>query len=376
MAGADEFVPGEHHIPNCQAGFDAFPILQTMPCGGGVIDSAVMAHYRAGMNRRLLLLSLAVLSLMVLPYRAPAPLIYRPGEGWTYEPVGGEGKWQMTRAKDQLDVAQAAFDKQAYSLALKAARRVVRVWPLSDYTPQAQYLVGRCYEAEGEDEKAFIEYQKLIEKHPKIPNYDEIVQRQYVICGRYLAGKWFKLWGYIPFFPSMDKTAEMYEKIVKNGAYSDVAAQAQLKVGEAREKQSSFSLAVKAYEVAADRYYDRIPVASEALFRAGLAYNKQAQTAEYDQTTAAQAISTFQDFMTLYPGDARVDKAKKLIGSLKSEQARGAFQTALFYEKRKRWRGALVYYNEVLVQDPTSALAVTARERIDSIKNRIVGSSK
>jgi len=163
---------------------------------------------------------------------------------------------------------------------------------------------------------------------------------------------------------------------VKNGPYSDVAAQAQLKIGDAREKQSDFPRAVKAFEAAADRYADRVPVASEAMYRAGLAYDKQAQTAEYDQTTAGQAIAAFQDFMNFYPGDTRVDKAKQLITSLKSEQARGAFQTALFYEKRKRWRGALVYYNEVLLQDPTSALAATARERIDTIKNRIVGSPK
>ena len=45
-------------------------------------------------------------------------MIYTPGEGWRYESVGG-GKWQRARAKDQLDVAQAAFDKKQYSLALK-----------------------------------------------------------------------------------------------------------------------------------------------------------------------------------------------------------------------------------------------------------------
>jgi outer membrane protein assembly factor BamD len=321
-------------------------------------------------------LLLIAMFLLAFPFRSPAPLIYRPGEGWTYEPVGGEGKWQQTRAKDQLEVAQAAFDKKAYGLALKAARRVVRVWPLSDYAPQAQYLVGRCHEANGQDEKAFSEYQKVLEKHPKISNYQEILQRQYAIANRFLAGKWFKLWGYIPFFPSMERTAEMYTKIVKDGAYSDVAPQAQLKIGAAREKQSNFPLAVKAYELAADRYHDRPPVASEALYRAGLAYNKQAQTAEYDQSTAAQAIATFTDFMTLYPNDTRVPEAQKIITSLKSEQARGNFQTAQFYEKYKKWNGALVYYNEVLLQDPNSPYAAEARQRIDTLKQRTQKAAK
>src|SRR5262245_21020544 len=197
-----------------------------------------------------------LLVLLGFPFSAPAPLIYRPGEGWTYESVGGEGKWQRARAKEQLEVAQTAFDQKDYSLGLKAARRVVRVWPLSDYAPQAQYLVGRCLEAEGKDEQAFKDYQTVLEKQPKIPNYEEIVQRQYEIANKYLAGKWFKLWGVIPIFSSMEKTSEMYDKIVRNGPYSDVAPQAQLKIGAAREKQKNFALAAKAYETAADRYHD------------------------------------------------------------------------------------------------------------------------
>jgi outer membrane protein assembly factor BamD len=315
-------------------------------------------------------------ALFLLPFSCPAPLIYTPGEGWTYEPVGGEGKWKLQRAKDQLEAAQAAFDKKAYGLALKSARRVVQVWPLSDYTPQAQYLVGRCLEATGKDEKAFKEYQKVLEKHPKIANYDEILQRQSDIADKYLAGKWFKLWGYIPLYPSMDKTADMYAKIVKNGAYSDVAPQAQMKIGAAREKQSDFPLAVKAYSLAADRYQDRPQLAADARYKAGLAYNKQAQTAEYDQTTAGQAIATFADFMTLYPTDPRLPEAQKIIASLKTEQARGNFQTAKFYEKYKKWGGAMVYYNEVLVQDPNSPYAATARQRIETLKQRVLATSK
>lgn len=323
-----------------------------------------------GMNRRLFCLLLVLACLLGFPFRSPAPLIYRPGEGWSYEPVGGEGKWQRARAKDQLDVAQAAFDRKDYSLALKAARRVVRVWPLSDYAPQAQYLLGRCYEAKGRDEKAFAEYQKVVEKQPKIGNFPEILQRQYEIANKYLAGKWFKLWGVIPIFSSMEKTAGMYEKIVRTGPYSDVAPQAQLKVGAAREKQHNYAMAAKAYETAADRYHDRPQVAADALYKEGMAYKKEAQTAEYDQSTAGQAIATFTDFMTLYPAEPRVGDAQKIIATLKVEQARGSFQIARFYEKYKKWNGALVYYNEVVLLDPNSSYAAKARERIDELRKK------
>jgi outer membrane protein assembly factor BamD len=308
----------------------------------------------------------------LMAVNTPAPLVYRPGEGWSYEPADGSGAWTRTRAKDQLEVAQQAFERKDFKLATKAGRRVVRVWPFSDYAPEAQYLVGRSYEERDLDEKAFKAYQQLIEKYPKSTNYNEVVERQYGIANRYLAGQWFKLWGYIPFFPSMDKTVQMYEKLLKNGPYSEVAPNAQMNIGAAREKQEDFPAAVKAYETAADKYHDRKPVAADAIYKAGLAYLKQASTAEYDQSIAGQAIATFTDFMTLYPQDPRVPEAQQHISALRTEQARGSMIVARFYEKKRQWDGALVYYNEVLIRDPQSTYAQEARLRIDELKKRTV----
>jgi outer membrane protein assembly factor BamD len=315
-------------------------------------------------------LCLVAVGVWLLPLNTPAPLVYRQGEGWSYEPVGG-GKWTRERAKDQLEVAQQAFDKKDYKLAYKAAQRTVHVWPLSDYAPQAQYLMARCLEARGKDEKAFKAYQTLLERYPKSVNYDEVLERQYTIATRYLNGKWFRLWGYIPFFPSMDKTADMYEKVIKNGPYSPVAPPSQLDIGTAREKQSNYPLAVKAYEKAADLYHDQPQVAADAMYRAAEAYHKEAKTAEYDQSVAGKAIATLSDFMTLYPQDPRVPDAQKTIESLKGEQALGAIKIARFYESKKSWDGALVYYNEVLVVDPNSRYAEEAKKRIDSIKQMV-----
>lgn len=322
------------------------------------------------MNRWILRAVIVLVCLAVLPRETPAPLIYRAGEGWSYEPVGG-GKWTRTRAKDQLEVAQKAFDEKDYGLALKAARRTVRTWPLSDFAPRAQYLIGRCYEEKGQDEKAFNEYQRLLTKFPKIENYDEVLNRQYEIANRYLAGQWFKLWGRVPFFPSMEKTSEMYAKVIRNGPYSQVAAEAQMSMGTAREKQSNYPAAVKAYEHAADRYHFNKDVAADALFKAGVSYHKQAQRAEYDQSIAGTAIDKFTEFMTLYPNDPRVPEAQQTIAKLRTEQARGSFQIARFYEKKNRWDGALVYYNEVLLKDPNSKYAEQAKLRIDSLKQKI-----
>jgi outer membrane protein assembly factor BamD len=327
------------------------------------------------MNRRLGLLLIVAACVVLFPFRAPAPLYYVPGEGWYYEMFGQNARWQRPRAKEQLDVAEQAFNKSDYNTTLHAAHRVLRVWPLSDYAPDAEYLIGRCLETSGKDEAAFKAYQNIIEKYPRSSRYEEVLWRQYEIANRFLGGEWFRIWVYIPLYPSMDQTAQMFDKIVNNGPYSDVAPHAQLRSGAAREKEKNYPEAVKAYATAADRYYNLPTIASDALFREGLSYAREAAKAEYDQSTAMQAIERFTDFITLYPDDRRVPRAEKAIAWLKAEQVRGNFEIAQFYQKSKKWNGALVYYNEVLQLDPNSPYAASARQRIEALKPRVQAST-
>lgn len=297
--------------------------------------------------------------------------MYVPGEGWYYESYGTTAKWQRTRAKDQLQVAEEAFTAKDYSTASRAAHRVLRVWPFSDYAPRAQYLIGRCLELDGKDEAAFKAYQVIVDKYPKSTEYNEVLWRQFAIAGRFLNGEWFKLWNLIPLYPSMDETAKLYDRIVANGPYSEVAPHAQLDIGAARERQRDYAAAVRAYNIAADRYHDQPLVAADSMYRAGVAWEKQADTAEYDQNAAAQAIASYTDFLVVFPDDPRVAAAQTAITKLKAEQVRGSFEIAKFYEHDHKWAGAIIYYNEVLQIDANSPLAPQARQRIEALKPKL-----
>jgi outer membrane protein assembly factor BamD len=323
------------------------------------------------MKLRLGFLILLALVLALLPTRTAAALIYVPGEGWYYEPYGSTGAWQRPHAREQLEVAEQAFTNKTYSTTLHAAHRILLMWPQSDYAPRAAYLVGRCLEVRHKDEAAFNSYQQIIEKYPKSGQFNEVLWRQYEIANRFLGGEWFKVWNLIPLYPSMDETAKLYDKIVANGPYSEVAPHAQMNIGTAREKQKNYAAAVKAYDTAADRYHDQPVIAADAMYRAGVAWEKQADTAEYDQGAAAQAIASYTDFITFYPDDKRVAGAQKAIVKLKAEQVRGSFEIAQFYEKGHKWAGAVVYYNDVLQLDANSPLAAQARQRIEVLKPRL-----
>ena len=327
--------------------------------------------------RKTALIPLLLFTLLFTANECRAPFIYTPGEGWSYETPGQAGKWQRDTAKQQLETAREAYQEGDYKIAVKAAGRVIRKWPLSDYAPEAQHLIGLAYEGNRRDEKAFKAYQTLVAKHPNYDKYDEVLQRQFQIANKFLNGQRFRLWGLFPLFRSMDKTAGMYRTLIQPGPYSEVAAQAQLRIGTANEKKKNFAAAFAAYQAAADKYAERKEIAAEALYRAGMSLSKESKDAEYDQSVAKRAIEVFNDFIAFYPDDKRVPEAEQNIRKLRVEQARGSLKIARFYDKKNQKQGALTYYNNVvdifsrLLNDAEHEYAAEARKRIAQLKAEV-----
>ena len=195
------------------------------------------------MRKNLLRLSLMLALCLGWPRVSPAPLIYRPGQGWE---TSGEGEVEGT-SKAQLAKAQKLEQAKSFEQAAIAYRMLVKTWPLSPNAAEAQYRYACCLLENGEPIKSYKEFQNTIENYPDASHFNEILLKQYEIGNMFLAGERLRVW-HIPTFPSMDKTVEIYETVIKNGPYSEIAPLAQMKIGFAREKQKKFKEAGEAYE--------------------------------------------------------------------------------------------------------------------------------
>lgn len=304
--------------------------------------------------RHLLTLGFALIILM--PMTSPAPLIYVPGEGWSYVRPGDTeaSRWKRPNAQEQIQLARDADQLGNFRLARRSAKRVLREWAYSDYAAEAQFFLARSYDGQRNFHKAAKEYEKLLIRYPQTQHFDEALIRQYEI-GKYLGGKgYFKLWGWVPLPNRMypkDSVVEIYDRTIDQGPFNETGPKAQMEIGQTRENQKRYGLAVKAYELAADRYHYKPEYAADALYKAGQAYYKQVRRAEYDQSVADRAVKTFGVFLTLYESDPRAEEAKSIIISILTEQVRGNYQIAKFYEARRKWSAASSYYNAAIIKE-------------------------
>lgn len=314
------------------------------------------------------LLCLIGLFCTVLPTNCPAPLIWRKGEGWSYERAG------VTTAntpQEQLDLGKKLQTRKDYGNAISAYRRLIRRWPTSSAAQEARLGLAESLSALGYHYKAYKTYQELIEKNPNSPYFETALQREFEIANLFLGGEKHKLLG-MKIFPSLDKALEIYEKIAKTGPYSKIGPDAQFRIGLVYEKQKDYISAVHAFEKVLERYPQH-PLAEEAQFQIGWAYKQEAGHAEYDQNVANQSISAFNDFLIRYPGSEKAATASKVFAELKEEQSKGLFHIGQFYEKRKSYKAALVYYNEVIEQDPKSDWANQAQQKVAMLTPKATG---
>ena len=301
-----------------------------------------------------------------------AELVWRPGEGWSDE-SGGE--ISASSSRDQLEMAHKLEAQGQRDDAMKAYKGLLRRWPLSYFAPEAQFRLGKIQEDEADYPDSFKSFQTMVKKYPSSDYFEQGLGEQYRIANLYLAGEPQRIWK-IPVGPSMDKTVDMYNQIIKNAPYGTYAAQSQFKIGLAREQQRKFTDAVDAYQKVLDNY-PTSAVASNAQYQIGYAWMRAASSANYDQSAARKAIDAFQDYLVRYPDSDKAAQAQDDIQKLGHEQTQGAYNIAQFYEhshptdttpRSALLRAAYIYYNEVVREDPNSAQAQLAKKRIQELR--------
>ena len=317
--------------------------------------------------RKTVILAIITFALPLAFQQAPAALVYRQGEGWSSESENEEPPGK--NADEQQRKAEAAENKGDLKRALSAYKTLVRRWSKSDNAPKAQLRIGLPYEKLGIFDTAFDAYGKYISSYPKGDDFDAAVAAQFRIAQLFLQGERQRLLG-IPTLASMSRAQLMFESIVKEAPFSKFAPLCQFDIGLAMEKQDKNTEAIAQYQTVLTRY-PTDAVAADAQYQIGYVYLMEARRGSNDQSASGNARDAFEDFISRYPTSEKVSQAKDNLNSLSGKDTLNAYDVARFYDKKKNYKAAVIYYNEVIRQDPGSAQSNAAKARIEALKGQV-----
>ncbi len=310
------------------------------------------------------LVLLAASLLISLPLEAA--VLYRSTEGWTVE--GEAGDLDPVTA-EQMTRAEAAETEGNLGAALDGYRLLVKRWPNSPVAPKAQRKVGILLERSGQYNKAFEADELYLTKYPRGDDFDSVVESMFKIAKIFLDSEKKKLLG-VPVGSQMPRAQAMFESIVKKAPFSKWAPLAQFNAGQALEKQVKYPEAIAAYQAVVNRY-PTDAIADDALYQIGYVRLRDYREGSYDRASALKAREAFEDFINRYPESEKTAQARENLKTLEGGQVKGALQIAKFYDKTKQYKAAVIYYNDVIKQQPDSPDSTFAKTRIAALREQV-----
>jgi len=300
----------------------------------------------------------------LLPESGKASVVFKPGQKAKYVAPGEEEI--NGNAAELFQIGQTAEKEGNIKRAIRAYKTLVKRHPKDTLAPGALYRSAQLQEQLHQFTPAAESFRELVERYPGSPHFEEAIEAQFRVGEIYLNGKKLKFLG-IPLASALDRAVTIFANVVRTAPYGKYTARAQFDIGLAREKQGANDAALQAYQAVVDKFPNE-PIAVDAQYQIGYIWFTAAQTGTKDAAAAANAKTAFQDFLFHYPKSEKAAQARGNLDILEHKQTANSYKVAKFYDKQKYYRAAVIYYNEVIRQQPGSEESNEAKKRIDQLR--------
>jgi outer membrane protein assembly factor BamD len=303
-------------------------------------------------------------ALFLLPEPGVGSVIFQPGKKAKYVSPGEEEI--SGDATELFQIGQTAEKQGNNKRAINAYKSLVKHHPKDALAANALYRSAQLQEQLHIYTPAAESFLQLVERYPSSPHFEEAIEAQFRIGEVYLNGKKLKLLG-IPFASALDRAVTIFANVVRTAPYGKYTARAQFDIGLAREKQGANDAALQAYQAVVDKFPTE-PLAVDAQYQIGYIWFTASQKGTNDAAAANNAKTAFQDFLFHYPKSEKAAQARANLDILEHKQTTNSYKVAKFYDKQKYYRAAVIYYNEVIRQQPGTEESNEAKKRIDQLR--------
>jgi outer membrane protein assembly factor BamD len=224
--------------------------------------------------------------------------------------------------------------------------------------------------------KAFAAFQGIVLRYPNTTRFNDVLGQQYRIACALLDGARSRGHLLIPGFRNREGSIAMFEQIIANAPYSTIAELSLMSVARGHRRFKNPGQSIDALDRMIN-FYPKSLLTPAAYLQIGQAQAALVEGPSYDQTATKEAITYYEDFMILYPGDPNIATAETGLADMKQVLAESKMKIGNYYFKyRANYKAARVFYNEAITDYPDSPTAVRARAQLKIVDARLAQQEK
>ncbi len=283
-----------------------------------------------------------------------------------------------TVARTAYEQGENLYNQKKYKEAAKQFATAAARWPDSVLEEDALFMLGECYFFSDQYPKANDTYQKLLKKHEFSRHLDKAVARLFAI-GRY----WEQMQAAEPHWPVTPNLADnsrplfdtwghalkAYEQIRMNDPTGPLADDSLMASGNAYFLTGRYEDAAYQYDLLRQEY----PKSEHQIAAHVLGMKSKLEVYQgplYDGTPLEEAGKVAQQALTQFPGQLGEEKELmiKTRNRIIEEQAERDWAIGEYYDNKKCYGAARLYYRAIVEDYPQTRVAEKARARLEEIK--------
>lgn len=282
----------------------------------------------------------------------------------------GDSCFTVISAEEYFESGQRAMEFNNWNEAIKQFNALLRNWPNSSLCQEEVYFyMGQAYYKLGEYDfanESFTNYLK-VKSSPEF--FEEAISYKFSIAEQFRGGarrRPFAAQHFPKWLSANQEALDIYDEVIAAMPSHHLAALSYFYKGCLLWRLKEFGQAVESYQMLIRRF-PKHELAPAAYLNITKVFLDQSQREFQNSDLIALAEINLKKFRSEFPRDEYVGVAEQEVARIKEVYACGLYKTAYFYERVGKPRASIIYYENAILQFPSTDIAKHCRSRLSRL---------
>jgi outer membrane protein assembly factor BamD (BamD/ComL family) len=272
--------------------------------------------------------------------------------------------------QEHYSAAMIAFEEENWEELVRQCRIILKNFPDTVFAMEGQYYIATAYAQIKDYQMAnhFISAYLKSQTTPK--HFEEAIQLKFAIAEAFRMGarKHLLSMKSLPkWVPADEDALAAYEEVIAALPHDEMAAKALFGKGKVLLEMEDYKESVEAFQTVIRRF-PKHEHAVDSYLAISEAYLQQFRDESPDRDLLDLAEINVRKMQADFPREELIGKALGNLVEMQEIYAHNLYETARFYERRKKPEASLLYYRKIAVQFPETKAAALSKKRIDVLK--------
>ncbi|HSW72556.1 MAG TPA: outer membrane protein assembly factor BamD [Chlamydiales bacterium] len=258
---------------------------------------------------------------------------------------------------------------EEWKASIENAEAILSKFKDTPFAVDAWYYLGISHYHLGDYDVANRKLSQYLKESTSPKFFEEALYFKFLVAEKFRDGakKHMIQWEKSPsILPAREDAVVIYDEVINTLPFHELAAKSLFGKAKLQTYFDEYRQAVETLNLLIRRF-PKHELAVEGFLEIASIYQKQSKK-QQDPNLLDSAEVNLRRFRQAFPGEGRVEEAKKILDGMKEIFAESLYEIGRFYERTHKNSAAVIYYTKLMAKFPDTKSAKASQKRLEKMK--------